>query len=821
MSKMTNKDTDQQTLQIAPTKKLQLTKTVSTGAVQQSSRSGSKSVMVEVRKTRTYSTGESGKMVQDAKLEEKPAANKVKEQQEAAALERSLMGLTEHEKAARMKALKSANFSNAPRTTDTFIPEVKNLRLDENDLKRAEERKFKEKAKLDSPARPSAEKLTLGADENEDKKKLKAAEFDDKNSKSKWDDAKRRTGKISIHNLQEEEEKERQRSLASLRRAREKQKRQERSLTQPKEQEKITREVTIPEVISVQDLANRMSARSVDVVKSLMKLGVMATANQTIDADTAEIIVTEYGHKFKRVTEGDVENILSVTEVKEDIRARAPVVTVMGHVDHGKTSLLDSMRATDVVSGEAGGITQHIGAYRITLKTGEHITFIDTPGHAAFTSMRARGAKVTDVVILVVAADDGVMPQTIEAINHAKAANVPIIVAVNKIDKPDANSRRVKEELLTHGLVPEEFGGETQIVEVSAKAKMNLDKLQEAILLQSEMLDLKVNYEGMAKGTVLEAEVDKGRGVIATLLVQTGVLNVGDIVVAGVANGRVRAIIDDKGNNLDKATPSMPVQILGLDELPNAGDEFNEVANDKQAREITEYRMKKVRELRSKAEKVSLDKMFQQAGESATKELNVIIKADVMGSAEAISASLQKLSNEEVSVRVLHAGAGGITESDIILAKAVKALVVGFNVRANAQAKEVASRENVELKYYSIIYNVVDDVKAALSGLMSPVLKEQYLGSAEIREVFDMSKFGKVAGCYVKDGIVKRGANVRLIRDSVVIHDGKLKTLKRFKDDVKEVKDGFECGMAFENYDQILKGDTIEAYEIISEQRTL
>lgn len=639
--------------------------------------------------------------------------------------------------------------------------------------------------------------------------------------KGRFDDAKRPNIKLLAANAEEDSEG-RMRSLASLKRAREKAKRLENG---PRVIEKFSREVTLPETITVQELAARMAERATDVVRELMKMGMIVTANQTIDADTAELITQTFGHKVKRVTEADVENVLLSEQVEPEAELvkRAPVVTIMGHVDHGKTSLLDALHSTDVAAGEAGGITQHIGAYRIQLENGQFITFLDTPGHEAFTAMRSRGAKVTDIVVLVVAADDGIMAQTVEAINHAKAAEVPIIVAINKIDKPGANPERVRQELLSNGLVPEELGGDIMVVEVSAKKRLNLDKLEEAILLQAEVLELKANPNRSATGVVVEAKIDKGRGVSVTILIQKGTLSVGDIIVAGTTSGKVRAIVDDKGHTIDKAYPSMPVEILGLTEVPEAGDQFAVVENDRQAREIAEFRMKRLRNLRTAAtHRGTLEELFSKAAGSAkTKQLPLIVKADVHGSLEAITGSLAKLPSDEVKIRILHSAAGSITESDVSLAQASGAIILGFNVRANPQARELASREGTDLRYYSVIYNLVDDVKSALSGMLSPILREEYLGSAEIRQIFMMSKYGKVAGSMVLNGIVKRGAKVRLLRDNIVIHEGKLKTLKRFKDDVKEVREGYECGIAFENYEDIREKDIVEAFDIIEERQVL
>jgi translation initiation factor IF-2 len=583
------------------------------------------------------------------------------------------------------------------------------------------------------------------------------------------------------------------------------------------------REVTIPEHIAVSELANRMARRSVDIIKVLMKNGIMAQINDVIDADTAELVAAEYGHTVKRVAEDDVlEGLKGVEDDAGTLKSRPPVVTVMGHVDHGKTSLLDALRKTDVVAGEAGGITQHIGAYQVQMKSGQKITFLDTPGHAAFTAMRGRGAKVTDIVVLVVAADDGVMPQTVEAISHAKAAGVPIIVAINKIDKADANPTRVKSELLQYEIQVEDMGGETLAVEVSATKGTNLDKLEETIILQAELLDLKANADRTAEGAVIEAKLDKGRGPVATVLVQRGTLKVGDIIVAGSEFGRVRLLINDRGETIQSAGPSTPVEVLGLSAVPEAGDEFVIVENDSRAREVTEYRARKRREQRSTASgRQTLDQLLKSRSEGEKKFLPLVIKADVQGSVEAIQGALNKLGTDEVAAQVLQAGVGGITESDVILAHASGAAVIGFNVRANNQARDRARRDGVEIRYYNIIYNVVDDVKAALSGLLTPETREKFLGNAEVLEVFAISKVGKVAGCRVTEGVVRRGAKVRLIRDNVVIHEGELSTLKRFKDEAREVLAGQECGMSFANYQDLQPGDIIECYEVETVKRAL
>lgn len=639
-------------------------------------------------------------------------------------------------------------------------------------------------------------------------------------------DKNRAGGKLTVNQVLNdsfEARENRGRSLAAQRRAREKERM--RQMQEPAEKVKQIRDVVIPEVITVQELANRMAERVGDVVKKLMETGVMATATQSIDADTAELIVHDFGHNIKRVSESDVEQgLLGEEDKPEDLKDRPPVVTIMGHVDHGKTSLLDAIRATDVAAGEAGGITQHIGAYQIETKSKRKITFIDTPGHAAFTEMRARGADVTDIVILVVAADDSIMPQTIEAIHHAKAAKKPIIIAINKCDLPNADPQKVKNELLQHEVVIEEMGGDSPCVEVSAKARQGIEDLEEVILLQADILTLKANPDRRAVGAVVEAKMEQGKGSVATVLVQRGTLSVGDVFVTGTQWGKVRALHNDRGNNVDTALPGQPVEILGLNGTPEAGDDFVVVEDEGKARQVSEFRERAKRaKLAAKSTRRSLDQLMADFKDGTAKELAVIIKGDVHGSIEAISASLQKLTedNQEVKVNVLHSGVGAVTESDVTLANASNALIIGFNVRANAQARDMAKREGVEIRYYSIIYQAIDDVKGMLTGLLSPELSENFIGYAEIRQIFNMSKYGKVAGCYVTEGLVKRGAKVRLLRDNVVIHEGTLKTLRRFKDEVREVKNGFECGMAFENYDDIREGDQIEAFEIVETARSL
>ena len=630
---------------------------------------------------------------------------------------------------------------------------------------------------------------------------------------------KRRSGRLTIAKALDDDE--RQRSLASVKRAREREKARRAKRQGQTGQQK--RDVVIPDVITVADLAQRMAMRSTDLIRELMKQGQMVTANATLDADTAQLIVEDLGHTPKRVSEADVEEGLIAPDPDDALLApRPPVVTIMGHVDHGKTSLLDALRQTDVVAGEAGGITQHIGAYQITDPGGNQVTFLDTPGHAAFTAMRSRGANVTDIVIVVVAADDSVMPQTEEAISHARAAGVPIIVAVNKVDKPGADPQRVKTDLLQHEIQVESLGGEIQDVEVSALKRTGLDELLEAITLQAELLELKANKDRAAHGTVVEAELDKGRGAVATLLVQAGTLKRGDVLVVGSEWGKVRALINDQGQQVKTAEPSQPVEILGLNGVPEPGDQFAVVENEARAREVAEYRQRLKREKENASKSgTSLEQMMAQLQDAEVKDLPVVIKADVQGSLEAIVGSLDKLSNDEVRVRILHTGVGAISESDVILAEASGAPVIGFNVRANKQAREQSERSGTEIRYYSVIYDLIDDIKGTLSGMLDPELRETFLGNAEILETFMVSKVGRVAGCRVTDGMVKRGAKVRLLRDNVVIHEGELSTLKRFKDDVQEVPAGQECGMSFANYDDLKVGDVIECFDVERIERTL
>jgi translation initiation factor IF-2 len=836
-----------ETLKVANPGRLQLTKTVESGKVKQNFTHGrSKSVTVEVRKTRTYAQGATGGMVE---VKAQPGSiNNTPPVIETGLDDESIRHLTQDERQTRLKALKGAEeemrrhserqsttkqeaeraFSEAtakesttaaPRTDVVISPLVTEKEKKQADVTAEASKKLTISQPPVKPATPlHTHKATHNAlieeeGERADKGKGKL--------KLRGSEERRSSGKITVNQALSNIEEQRMRSLASIRRAREKA--LKKAMGGQEASEKVIREVVIPEAITVQDLANRMAERVVDVIKTLMKLGMMVTATQSIDADTAELVVSEFGHKFKRVTEGDVENVLrdDEEEASENLISRPPVVTVMGHVDHGKTSLLDALRKTDVVSKEAGGITQHIGAYQVELAGGQKVTFLDTPGHEAFTSMRARGARLTDIVVLVVAADDGIMEQTKEAIAHAKAAEVPIVVAINKIDKPGADTTRVKNELMQQGLVPEEFGGDTIVLPVSAKTGEGLEQLVESLLLQAEVLELMANPNRSSSGAVIESKLDQGKGVVTTVLVQKGTLRAGEIMVAGPAYGRVRTIMDDKGQTLKEATPGMPVVVLGLSQPPEAGDKFSIVENEKTARDIAEYRERRIREQNVALSARTMESLFSTAAGTNVKELPVIIKGDVQGSVEAIAGSVNKFAGAEVAVKILHSGVGGISESDVTLARATGAMIIAFNVRAAPKAKELASKEKVNIRYYSVIYDVVDDVKAALSGMLSPTLKENFLGYAEIREVFNISKAGKVAGCMVTEGIIKRGCKVRLLRDNTVIHEGTLKTLKRFKDEVKEVKGGMECGMAFENYEDIRISDQIECFEVEELARTV
>ncbi|HWD58764.1 MAG TPA: translation initiation factor IF-2 [Stellaceae bacterium] len=763
--------------------------------------------------------------VQDAQKADTEARYRAAIVEEDRRREEAELAAAEAERHAEEEARRKVEEEEAKKRT---VEETKQRSVDEEARRKEEEsrREVAERAGKAAAAKvaalAAAGKVAMPAEEEEEAPaafRRGRPEIRRPVTPARRDEPRRRTGKITVTRALSDDD-ERTRSLASVRRARE---RERMRLHGELDQQKIVREVIVPETITVQELANRMAERGVDVVKSLMRMGVMATVNQVIDADTAELVVTEFGHRLRRVAESDVEiGMRGEDDTADELESRAPVVTVMGHVDHGKTSLLDALRATDVAGGEAGGITQHIGAYRVTVSSGKQITFIDTPGHQAFTAMRARGANATDIVVLVVAADDGIMEQTVEAIRHAKAAEVPIIVAINKIDRPDAKPERVRQELLQHELVVEELGGEVLDVEVSALKKTNLDRLEEAILLQAELLDLKANPNRPAEGVVLEAQLERGRGAIATVLIQRGTAKVGDIFVSGSVWGRVRALVNDRGENVREAGPSTPVEVLGLNGAPLAGDDFVVVESESRAREIAEYRERTRREKAAAASsRGTLEDMFSQITAGTAKELPIVIKADAQGSVEAINGSLNRLGTGEVAVRVLHSGVGGINESDVILAKATGAVIVGFNVRANPAARDLARRDGVEIRYYAIIYDVIDDMRNALSGMLAPTLRERFLGNASIREVFNITRVGKVAGCMVTEGVVRRGAKVRLLRDNVVIHEGALKTLKRFKDEVREVRDGYECGMAFENYENIATGDVIECFEIEEVARAL
>ncbi len=810
---------------------------VKSGHVAQSLSGGRvKSVTVEVKKTRRRPFGaeDSGSSAQGSTQEAR--GNELQ----------GGGGLTNHERNLRMRVLQQATESdkqskleqeiidNARKEKELAEEQARQLQLEQEELEKKKlakesapevvvapktepEKSYDFVSPIKSSERasvPVKEGVKKPGSDFEEAKAVKA---------NKATDAKRRSNKLTIAQALSATE-EKVRSLASVRRAREKARRAS-GLFQSGPKEKLIREVVLPEVITVQELSNRMAERVYDVVKTLMKMGMMVTSHQTIDADTAELVISEFGHKARRVTDADVEHILKGISGEDEglMEFRAPVVTFMGHVDHGKTSLLDAIRKTQVATGEAGGITQHIGAYQVKTAEGEKITFLDTPGHEAFTAMRKRGAHVTDVVVLVVAADDGIMAQTREAINHAKAAEVPIIVAINKIDKPGANPLAIKNALLEFSLVSEEMGGDLLVVEVSAKTGVNIDKLLEAILLQAEILDLQANPNRKAQGIVVEARIDKAKGAVATLLVQKGTLKVGDILVAGTAWGKVRAMVDAEGKLLHKAGPSVPVQVLGLEGAPEAGSEAAVVDSEKQAREITEYRLKLMRDLRSTAKrKGSIEDLFRVAKDGGKKELNLVIKGDVQGSVEAIVSSLDKLATDEVAARVLHYAVGGISTSDITLAGASNAIILGFNVRADAAAKDLAAKEGSDIRYYSIIYDLIDEIKAIMGGMLAPARREQYLGTAEIRDVFSLPKKStKIAGCFVTDGVIRRGAGVRLLRNNVVVYQGNLKTLRRYKDDVKEVGNNFECGISFENYDDIKVGDHIEAFEVFEEKRTL
>jgi translation initiation factor IF-2 len=811
------------------------------GRVNQSfSRGRTKSVVVETKRKRvtvpkpgTQSAaaqnaegGKRAKSVPDAELErrlkalqaakareaedEERRASEEKEREEERARRRAEAEAKEREEREREEALKAKEEEDARRKA-------------EEEARRNAPADAAPTAAAAAAAAPAGDKPVRGAGRPAPTP-VRRKEEDDRGGRNRGGDrgGERRSGKLTVNQALAGGEGGRQRSLAAMKRKQERQR--QKAMGGQVDREKVVREVKVPEIIVVSELANRMAERVADVVKALMNNGMMVTQNQPIDADTAELIVEEFGHKVQRVSDADVEDVIDAVEDKDDdLVARPPVITIMGHVDHGKTSLLDRIRQANVVSGEAGGITQHIGAYQVTTESGAVLSFLDTPGHAAFTSMRARGAQVTDIVVLVVAADDAVMPQTIEAINHAKAAGVPMIVAINKIDKPDAQPDKVRTDLLQHEVIVEKMSGEVQDVEVSAISGQGLPELLEAIALQAELLELKANPDRPAEGAVIEAQLDVGRGPVATVLVQKGTLKQGDIFVVGEQWGKVRALINDQGDRVTEAGPSVPVEVLGLNGTPEAGDVLNVVATEAQAREIAEYREQAAKDRRAAAgAATTLDQLLAKAkADESVAELPIVVKADVQGSAEAIIQALEKIGNEEVRVRVLHYGVGAITESDIGLAEASGTPVIGFNVRANAPARNSANQKGVEIRYYSVIYDLVDDVKAAASGLLGAEVRENFIGYAQIKETFRVSGVGTVAGCLVTEGVARRSAGVRLLRDDVVIHEGTLKTLKRFKDEVKEVQSGQECGMAFENYDDIRQGDVIEIFEREEVERTL
>ena len=846
----TTKDKDsgkKQPLSLARPGRLELKKTVEQGQIRQSFSHGrSKAVTVEVRKKRTYAADSEGGM------------SKVKPGEGVAAGSDSL---TADELAQRAKILKGAKLDDERRR----VEEAERQKREEEERQKVEAEEARQKAEAEDAARAAAaaaaaaaavaevdiaaapppdavaetpraarpkgreaaEPVADEAEENE--RRGAAARKGAKVDKPRpaltlrKDEGERRRGKLTIAKALDNEGGERVRSMAAMRRARERERRAQMVLNGRGETSKVIRDVVVPEMITVQELAARMAERGADVIKALMRMGVMATINQPIDADTAELVVAEFGHVVKRVSESAVEEGLTGDDdAPETLRPRPPVVTVMGHVDHGKTSLLDALRETDVAAKESGGITQHIGAYQVTMPQGQKITFLDTPGHEAFSQMRARGAKVTDIVVLVVAADDGIMPQTIEAIHHARAAGVPLIVAINKMDLPGANPDRIRTDLLQHEVALEGMGGDVLAIEVSAKKKINLDKLEEAILLQSEILELKANPNRDAAGIVIEAKMERGRGHVATVLVQRGTLHVGDVFVAGTEWGRVRALVDDHGRKVKEAGPATPVEVLGLQGAPTAGDEFTVVENENRARQVAEFRQRRVRDTANAAGvRGTVEQMLASIAAGEAKELPIVIKADVQGSVEAIVGSLEKFGTDEVKVRILHAAVGGINESDVTLARASGAFIIGFNVRAHPQARDMARRDGIDIRYYSIIYDLTNDVKQALTGMLAPMMKETVLGQAEVREVFNITKVGRIAGCLVSEGVVRRGARVRLLRDNVVIHDGALKTLKHFKEEVREVRAGSECGMALENYHDIQKDDVLECYEVEQVARTL
>ena len=809
---------------------LNVRRTVESGHVRQSFSHGrSKSVLVEKKKRRAVGAGGAAQPVEEAAPAPRvaePAQKPVQDDARSRQARVVLPQLSEEEKDARMRALTDSRQRDAAEREKAKETAALHVVTEEQRGKEREEaderqRKEDERHQAEAKARKVGEETArkhLVKEEAEEPARTADARHKKSVTAPRRGDERRVRGRLTIINALDEEQ--RQRSLASLKRRQERQKKQ---ITGPLAQQKIQRDVVIPEIITIQELANRMAERGVDVIKFLMKDGEMRKITDVIDADTAQLVAEEFGHTARRVSEADVEEgFIGEEDHAEDLQPRAPIVTIMGHVDHGKTSLLDAIRTTNVVSQEAGGITQHIGAYQVVTPLGNKITFIDTPGHEAFTAMRQRGAQVTDIVVLVVAADDGVKPQTVEAINHAKAAGVPMIVAINKIDKQGADPQRVRTELLSQEIVVESLGGDTLEIEVSALKKTGLDKLLEAIALQAEVLELTANPDRPAEGVIVEAKLERGRGPVGTALIQRGTLHLGDLVVAGSAYGRVRALINELGEQVTSAGPSVPVEVLGFDSAPEAGDQFAVVENEARAREITDYRVRERRKRQAVAgARGSLEQMMSNLKAAGTKEFTLLVKGDVQGSVEAIVAALDKMGTDEVRARIIHAGVGGITESDVGLAATSGAVVLGFNVRANAQARQAAERDGVEIRYYAVIYDLVDEVKQAMSGMLAPTRRETFLGNAEILEVFTISKVGKVAGCRVTEGKVERGAQVRLIRDNVVVHEGKLSTLKRFKDEVREVIAGQECGMAFEGYQDMRAADVIECFEVEHIQRTL
>lgn len=848
---MSDKKTDTQTTEKKPTKLKLKRSTHSTLTVQQNGSGKSKEVKIETRKTRVIDTNaareEAAKAAEKARQEAEAKAKKEAEEQAKKAAAEKAQKDAEAKKAAEQakKEAEQAKAADAKKAEAAKKTSVK----DENKQKRkAEEAEFRRRAeeaarqKAEEQARKAAEDAKRYADfEDDNFSDDDADDYSDYHLTSSYareaeNEEERRNenrgrgkkvAKAKKNNRDEESsknEREANRRNNQQQNAKGKKANRKSALQQgfTKPAQPVTRDVVIGETITVGELANKMAVKATEVIKTMMKMGAMATINQVIDQETAQLVAEEMGHKVVLRRENELEEaVLNDRDMNAEAEPRAPVVTIMGHVDHGKTSLLDYIRKAKVAAGEAGGITQHIGAYHVHTPNGD-ITFLDTPGHAAFTSMRARGAQATDIVVLVVAADDGVMPQTIEAIQHAKAANVPLVVAVNKIDKPEADPDRVKTELSQHGVISEEWGGDTQFVNVSAKKGIGIDELLDAILLQAEVLELKAVKDGMASGVVIESYLDKGRGPVATVLVQSGTLNRGDIVLCGLEYGRVRAMRNEIGKEVKSAGPSIPVEILGLSGVPSAGDEMTVVRDEKKAREVALYRQGKFREVKlARQQKAKLENMFSSMTEGDVSELNIIVKADVQGSVEAICQALLELSTDEVKVKIVGSGVGGITETDATLAAASNAIIVGFNVRADASARKVVEAENLDLRYYSVIYDLINEIKAALSGMLQPEFKQEIIGLAEVRDVFRSPKFGAIAGCMVIEGVVKRHNPIRVLRDNVVIYEGELESLRRFKDDVTEVRNGMECGIGVKNYNDVRVGDQIEVFETVEVKRSI